>query len=101
MAQWFESWFDTEYYHMLYNKRNDEEAEAFISGLFAALQLREGMKVADIACGKGRHSKTLNELGAANMIGEGAVMQIKVKQNPSLQEMQYNKIATPSVEINQ
>jgi hypothetical protein len=35
------------------------------------------------------------------MIGEGAVMQIKVKQNPSLQEMQYNKIATPSVEINQ
>lgn len=45
--------------------------------------------------------KTLNELGAANMIGEGAVMQIKVKQNPSLQEMQYNKIATPSVEINQ
>jgi beta-lactam-binding protein with PASTA domain len=45
--------------------------------------------------------KTLNELGAANMIGEGAVMQIKIKQNPTLQEMQYNKIATPSVETTQ
>jgi len=45
--------------------------------------------------------KTLNELGTANMIGEGAVMQIKVKQNPTLQEMQYNKIATPSVETTQ
>lgn len=63
MAQWFESWFDTEYYHMLYNKRNDEEAEAFISGLFAALQLREGMKVADIACGKGRHSRVMAKSG--------------------------------------
>ena len=24
---WFESWFDTEYYHILYKERNDEEAQ--------------------------------------------------------------------------
>ena len=60
---WFKEWFDTEYYHLLYNKRNDDEAHAFIFGLTNKLNIPAGAKVADIACGKGRHSRVLAELG--------------------------------------
>lgn len=63
MTEWFKSWFDTEYYHLLYNKRNDAEARAFIEALFRYLGLKKGSLVADIACGKGRHSKVMAESG--------------------------------------
>lgn len=63
MAEWFESWFDTAYYHMLYNRRNDEEASMFIRKLFESLNIPSGSKVADIACGKGRHSAVMANLG--------------------------------------
>jgi cyclopropane fatty-acyl-phospholipid synthase-like methyltransferase len=61
--EWFAEWFDTSYYHTLYQNRNDEEAEQFISNLHHFLQLESGSKVLDLACGKGRHSVTLNKLG--------------------------------------
>lgn len=61
--KWFESWFDTAYYHALYANRSEAEADGFISNLVAKLGLESGNRVADIACGKGRHSKKLAELG--------------------------------------
>jgi 2-polyprenyl-3-methyl-5-hydroxy-6-metoxy-1,4-benzoquinol methylase len=61
--EWFEEWFDTRYYHILYQNRNEEEAEIFISNLSEYLELPAGSKVLDLACGKGRHSFTLNRLG--------------------------------------
>ena len=30
---WFQSWFDTPYYHILYKQRNNTEAENFIRKL--------------------------------------------------------------------
>ncbi|MBL7813077.1 MAG: class I SAM-dependent methyltransferase [Bacteroidetes bacterium] len=63
MTEWFEEWFDTEYYHLLYNNRNDEEAAAFMRRICSYLGLPEGAKVADIACGKGRHSHVLGNFG--------------------------------------
>ena len=62
-SDWFEEWFDTKYYHILYKNRDDLEAKQFIFGLMDHLQLKPGMKILDLACGKGRHSKTLNDLG--------------------------------------
>ena len=59
MPNWFESWFDTEYYHSLYNKRDENEAEAFILALMDLLSVPKGSHIADIACGKGRHSRVL------------------------------------------
>jgi SAM-dependent methyltransferase len=55
--EWFESWFDTSYYHLLYNHRDEKEAEKFISNLLQLLQLPKGSAVLDAACGKGRHAK--------------------------------------------
>lgn len=60
---WFETWFDTPYYHILYNNRDYIEAENFITKLTDYLQLPKNAKVIDLACGKGRHSIFLNKLG--------------------------------------
>jgi SAM-dependent methyltransferase len=60
---WFASWFDTDYYHILYKDRNDEEAQQFMDNLTHYLNLPEEAKVLDLACGKGRHSIYLNSLG--------------------------------------
>ena len=60
---WFSSWFDTPYYHILYKERNDKEAQLFMDNLTHYLNLPEKAKVLDLACGKGRHSIYLNQLG--------------------------------------
>ena len=63
--EWFATWFDTSYYHVLYKNRNNEEAKVFIANLANYLALPPHAEVLDLACGKGRHSITLNELGYA------------------------------------
>lgn len=58
---WYKSWFDTEYYHMLYQYRGDHEAHNFIQRLLDYLQPVKGSQVLDLACGRGRHAKYLSE----------------------------------------
>lgn len=65
---WFASWFDTPYYHILYKDRNYREAQIFMDNLTHYLNLPEEAKVLDLACGKGRHSIYLNQLGF-NVLG--------------------------------
>ncbi|TDW52334.1 methyltransferase family protein [Flavobacterium sp. 270] len=60
---WYTSWFDTPYYHILYKDRNYREAQIFMDNLTHYLNLPEKAKVLDLACGKGRHSIYLNQLG--------------------------------------
>lgn len=60
---WFSSWFDSPYYHILYKERNFREAQIFMDNLTFYLNMDEGSKVLDLACGKGRHSIYLNQLG--------------------------------------
>lgn len=62
-TEWYASWFDTSYYHLLYNHRNEEEAREFMERLVHFLALPPGSKVLDLACGKGRHARTLQALG--------------------------------------
>lgn len=65
---WFASWFDTNYYHTLYKDRNYREAQIFMDNLTHYLNLPEKAKVLDLACGKGRHSIYLSQLGF-NVLG--------------------------------
>lgn len=58
---WFKSWFDTKYYHILYKHRDNDEASYFIRNLVEYLQIPSNSHVADIACGKGRHSLELSK----------------------------------------
>lgn len=60
---WFTSWFDTPFYHILYKDRDDTEAHHFMDMLTEYLNIPEGSKILDLACGKGRHSIYLNTLG--------------------------------------
>ena len=60
---WFEDWFNTPYYHILYKNRDYKEAENFISNLTKELKLPTDSSIIDLACGKGRHSVFLNQLG--------------------------------------
>jgi SAM-dependent methyltransferase len=61
--EWFEEWFDSPYYHILYKHRNDREAELFLNNLIAFLKLSTTQSIIDLACGRGRHSVFLNRLG--------------------------------------
>lgn len=65
---WFETWFDTPYYHILYKDRDFAEAENFISLLINNLRIDKDSTIIDLACGKGRHSVFLNQLGY-NVLG--------------------------------
>ena len=51
-SKWFQSWFDTAYYHLLYKNRDYKEAEVFIKNLASYLNLDKDDKILDLACGK-------------------------------------------------
>src|SRR3954465_14122404 len=63
VKNWFVSWFDSPYYHILYKDRNYREAQIFMDNLTHYLNLPDHAKVLDLACGKGRHAIYLNQLG--------------------------------------
>ena len=58
--EWFTDWFDSAYYHLLYNNRDEHEAEKFVEKLTVQLKLQQGAQILDVACGKGRHAKILH-----------------------------------------
>jgi SAM-dependent methyltransferase len=61
--EWFKDWFDSSYYHILYNHRDDEEATFFIDHLVEFLDPAEKAEMLDLACGRGRHAVYLNKKG--------------------------------------
>lgn len=61
--KWFELWFDSPYYHQLYGNRDYREADLFVRALVKKLNLQSNQKVLDLACGKGRHAQSLNQMG--------------------------------------
>lgn len=60
---WYREWFDSSYYDLLYQHRDEQEAKSFINNLFEYLNLRADTNVLDLACGKGRHSIQVHGLG--------------------------------------
>lgn len=61
--EWFECWFDSPYYHVLYKNRDFAEAELFIDNLVQLVQPSKTNRILDLACGKGRHAIYLNKKG--------------------------------------
>jgi len=61
--EWFETWFDTPYYKMLYQNRNEKEAEHFLNVLLDHLKLPPDASVLDVACGTGRYTTFLADKG--------------------------------------
>ena len=84
---WFACWFDTPYYHILYKERNYREAQLFMDNLTHYLNLPEKAKVLDLACGKGRHSIYLNQLGYEVVgadLSENSIIEANKNKNHNL-----------------
>ena len=105
---WFETWFNTPYYHILYKDRNFEEAENFITLLITDLKIPEHSKIIDLACGKGRHAVFLNRMGFEVLgldLSEESISQNKIFENDTLKfkvhdmrEAIYPEISTQKVD---
>ena len=85
--EWFKNWFNTPFYHVLYDYRNDEEAEFFMKNLVGFLQLKKGDRILDLPCGKGRHAVFLNAEGFKTTgadISENSIQYAKRFENANL-----------------
>ncbi|CAM3390807.1 class I SAM-dependent methyltransferase [Aequorivita lipolytica] len=84
---WYASWFNTPYYHILYKDRNHREAALFMQTLTNFLKLNENDTILDLACGKGRHAKYLYKQGF-NVTGvdlsEESIQYAKQYEKPGL-----------------
>lgn len=87
MKEWFESWFDTEYYHILYKNRSDEEAQHFVDALIGYLHPTTGSTLLDLACGKGRHAQRFAQHGL-NVVGVDLSLQSILKA----QTMEHDRL---------
>jgi len=59
MRQWFEDWFNSDYYHLLYDNRDVNEAAIFLDNLLEHFNPSNNAHFLDLACGKGRHARYL------------------------------------------
>ena len=102
---WYKDWFNTPYYHILYKDRDYTEAQLFIDNLTGYLNLPEQAKVLDVACGQGRHSRYLHQLGfdvtgtdlSANSIAEAQKyatdgLRFAVQDMRELNDAQYDGV---------
>ena len=86
-TNWFTSWFDTSYYHTLYKHRNDADAQFFMRNITSFLELPKTSHIADLACGKGRHSVYLNSLNyqvTGGDLSKNSIEHAKQFENESL-----------------
>jgi len=60
---WFENWFASPYYNILYQNRDIKEAQAFVDTLVHYLKPPAGCRMLDIACGEGRYAIQLADKG--------------------------------------
>lgn len=89
-TEWFQDWFNTTYYHLLYDYRNEEEAEHFMSNLLKFLNLTPSDTILDLPCGRGRHSLFLNSLGHQVVgadISENSIVHARHFENQRLRFM--------------
>ena len=62
-THWFETWFGSPYYKVLYKNRDEEEAGEFVRHLTDYLQPQDNSRMLDIACGEGRFAVELADRG--------------------------------------
>lgn len=87
-TDWFESWFGSPYYKILYENRDDLEAQAFVEKLLEHLQPLPFSAMLDIACGEGRFAVQLAEHGfevTGIDLSHASIEKAKAYENDKLQ----------------
>ncbi len=89
--EWFDEWFNSPYYHILYRHRDEQDAGHFLENIIRFLKINSRHKILDLACGKGRHSIYLNKKGC-NVTGvdlsEANIQKASIYANDRLQFIQ-------------
>lgn len=62
-SEWHLDWFNSPFYHQLYKERDYSEATYFMNNLINHLNIDKDSSILDLACGRGRYSVYLNEIG--------------------------------------
>lgn len=91
--EWFSSWFDTSYYHILYKNRDYAEASLFIDNITQFLKLKQNTICWDLCCGKGRHSIYLNKKGyrvIGTDLSEHSICEANESANETLEFYQHD-----------
>ena len=53
---WYEQWFDTDEYELVYQDRDETEAETLVDLILEVTGVPEGSRILDVGCGRGRHA---------------------------------------------
>ena len=62
-TEWYLDWFNSPFYHLLYKERDLSEATYFMNNLINKLQIDKNSSILDLACGRGRYSLYLSNIG--------------------------------------
>ena len=62
-SEWHLDWFNSPFYHQLYKERDYSEATYFMNNLISRLQIDKNSSILDLACGRGRYSLYLSNIG--------------------------------------
>lgn len=91
--EWFEDWFNSPYYHLLYSHRDEEEANRFMQNLLTRLSPQPHSRILDLACGKGRHAQFIASKGF-DVIGidlsENSITEALHKSTANLQFFEHD-----------
>jgi SAM-dependent methyltransferase len=91
--EWFEDWFNSAYYHLLYSHRDEEEANQFMQNLLTQLAPSPQSRILDLACGKGRHAQFIASKGF-DVIGidlsENSIAEALQKSTANLQFFEHD-----------
>jgi len=101
-TEWFNSWFDTRYYSLLYKERDDKEAKIFVNKLTSHFDVAKGTKVLDLGCGTGRLSRLLSDAGmkvTGTDINENVLQKAKSLSNSKIKYL-VNDSRDPFPEAN-
>ena len=83
----YNDWFDSKFYHILYENRDNKEAKKFIRNIVHYVNLDKKALILDAACGKGRHSIQLEKFGY-NVLGidlaKNSIAEAKKNENLNL-----------------
>lgn len=60
---WYEKWFNTDAYDLVYRNRNEDEALRLVELILDTCPLTPGAHVLDVGCGRGRHAMAFAERG--------------------------------------